>query len=265
MDTPVDRWIGNDLSARNAARPPIRFWPRASADALDRRTLGNSGTNSNAWTIFCRGNRSTRYRSLACHDGRSWCELIWNVSPASAVLFRNDLYQLFSVVDQAAVVDSEAVGREKGRDHPPSPRLRRTSRSRLQREQNRQLFDHWRCDHFRHFHARKNQAAALHPAGVSVALASARPALGSSKNSKFQSDCYRNGVPMACDCTDCPAIHRAIIPCVWAFSGIARLFAAGDAIRRGRLSRAEPGLVLSIASQRMDDATECSKRSPVHR
>jgi len=95
MDPAVDCWIDNDFPARNAECPSIRFWPRASADALDRRTLGNSGTDSNAWTIFCRGNRSTRDRSLVCHDGRSWCGFIGDVSPAPAVLFRNDLFKFF--------------------------------------------------------------------------------------------------------------------------------------------------------------------------
>ena len=145
LDAAADSGSDNHLQTRLAIGSALQIPPWDLTHARFGRALGNSCINSNARPIFHGRNRTTCCRSLTCHDGGSWREFIWDVPPASPVLFCNDLFKFFSVVDQTAVVDPEAVGRKKGRDHPPSPtslrtrlrrveRLRRTSRFRLQWE-----------------------------------------------------------------------------------------------------------------------------------
>src|SRR5207249_1079189 len=140
---------------------------------------------------------STRYRSVACHDGRSWCEFFWSVSPALAVLFRNDLFEFFSVVDQTPVVDEESVA-TPGRD--------------------RELSYYGRSGHLRHFHARKNQAAALHSASVSVARSFACTQARRGKRVTFLQklrSCIGSG--LSCNCSCRSAVRLAVFPGLSAF------------------------------------------------
>src|SRR5205823_14015165 len=148
------------LSTRRATHGAVQIYARPFAYACDRRAVGRSGADSNSRTILRRGDRSSRNRPLVHDDGGPRCEFIRGVSLVTAVLFRNGLYQLFSVVDQAAVVDEKIMARPR---------------------QDRQLPYHWRCDHFHHFHFDQNQIAALHPAGLSPARASASAQVGPRK------------------------------------------------------------------------------------
>ena len=128
VDTAADRRWLNHLHARLAGVTALQVCGRCCADACSGRALGNPGADSNTWGVFHSGNRTTRRRPFVYDTGRSRRELLRHVRATIAVLFCHGLHQFLSVVDQVAVVDSQIMAEQRGRGHPPSPRLRRTSR-----------------------------------------------------------------------------------------------------------------------------------------
>ena len=92
------------------------------ADARSCCTLGNPSADSNSRRILRDRNRTACHWPLARHDGRSRGEFVWDVSAAFAVLFRDDLRQFLSLVDQVAVVDPAIVEPKEDRDRDPGDR-----------------------------------------------------------------------------------------------------------------------------------------------
>ena len=167
----------NHLHARLADVTALQVYRWNFADARRGRALGNPGADSNTRGVFHSGNWTTRRQPFVYDTGRSRREFLRNVRAAIAVLFCHGLHQFLSVVDQVAVVDPEIVAEQRGRGHPPSPRLRRTSRRRLQRKSDRYLSAIGHRGHLRHLYSRQHEVTALHAAGVSVACAFARAPL----------------------------------------------------------------------------------------
>src|SRR5207244_12416419 len=122
--------------------------------------------------------------SFVCDHGRPWRQFAWHVSPAFTVLFRDGLREFLSVVDQVAMAGSDIVATAKGRRHPPSPRLRRKRRRRLQRKIDRQVSSLGHRHHFYHLYPDQDEVAPLHLAGFSAAFALARAALARSGDCK---------------------------------------------------------------------------------
>ena len=109
LDASAHDSLDEDFPGRTKTELPIPVSIWIAFYARDRRALGNSSASSNAGTILRRGNRSTRRWPFICHDGRSWREFVRNVSPPAAILFRNNLYQFFPLVDQNSLAGEEVV------------------------------------------------------------------------------------------------------------------------------------------------------------
>src|SRR5436309_15042582 len=184
MGAIVDSWNGNHFRTRCAVGPAlqVRLWNFTYARS--GRALGNSGADSNAWRVLHGRNWSTRDSSFVCDHGRPWRQFACHVSPAFTVLFRDGLREFLSVVDQVAMAGSDIVATAKGRRHPPSPRLRRTRRRRLQQKIDRPISRNRHRHHFHHLYLDQNEVASLHLAGFSAARAFARATLARSGDCK---------------------------------------------------------------------------------
>ena len=109
LDAAADSWNDNVFYSQCSTGPAIQICAWHSPYSHHRCPLGNSGAASNAWTILRCGNRSTRSWPFVCLDGRSRREFVRDLSPPAAILFRNNLYRFFPVVDQTSLVDEEIV------------------------------------------------------------------------------------------------------------------------------------------------------------
>ena len=169
----VDSCSNNHFRTRCAVGPALQVCLWNFTHARHDRALGNSGADSNAWRIFHGWNWSTRDRSFIRDHGRPRREFPRYVSAAFAILFRDCFCEFFSLVDQTAMAGSKITTGAKSRRHPPSPRLRRTRRRRLQRKIDRQVSRNRHRHHFHHLYFDQNEITALHATGVSIAVVAA--------------------------------------------------------------------------------------------
>src|SRR5438874_9029468 len=111
MDSTANGRIDNVFRSRNATRATIQNCARRFAYSRNRRHLGGSSVDPDTWRVFYDRNWTPRRRPFIGHDGRSRREFVRDVSAVVALLFRNDFYQLLSVVDQTSLVDRKIVAK----------------------------------------------------------------------------------------------------------------------------------------------------------
>src|ERR1017187_1936300 len=160
-DPTINRRIDENLWSRSGTRETVRVCSRHCAHAGDYLALGGSGAYSDARRISARRDWPSRDRALVRRDGRPRLEFVRRVFAPSAVLFRDRIRELLSVVDQTAVANARTLARSEGRGRRPW--LQRARQDR-----------HVPCcryrDHLRYLHCGDDKTSSLHAASFSVAF-----------------------------------------------------------------------------------------------
>src|SRR5262249_23719165 len=109
MGTAAHCWRNNYRCARLAVGPAFQISAWSFIDARNHCALGNPSADSNPGRILRCWNPKARHQPVACYDGRTRSEFVWNVSAVATVLFRDPPREFLSVVDQVALVGLQVV------------------------------------------------------------------------------------------------------------------------------------------------------------